>query len=106
VQTNAYRLGLITHLQAASVPLKDLACLRDLERVIQTATVADVMAAYHQLAVDDANLYTCIGTSGPHPLPPAPPMPTTQRPSRPVQVSSRYSSIGNDGGCRWKHVHL
>ena len=75
LQTNAYRLGLITHLQAASVPLKDLSCLRDLERLIETATVSDVMGAYHQLAVDDSSLYTCIGTSGPEPLPDLPTLP-------------------------------
>ena len=57
------------------MPLKDLSCLRDLERLIETATVSDVMGAYHQLAVDDSSLYTCIGTSGPEPLPDLPTLP-------------------------------
>lgn len=71
VQTNIYRLGLITHLQAEAVPLKSVQCLRDLQRMYEAATVEDVMQAYHQIPVDDGHIFTCIGTSGPNPLPEA-----------------------------------
>lgn len=69
LQTNVYRLGLITHLQAEAVPLKTVQCLRDLQRMYEAATVEDVMQAYHQIPVDDQHIFTCIGTSGPNPLP-------------------------------------
>lgn len=71
MQTNVYRLGLITHLQAEAVPLKSVQCLRDLQRMYEAATVEDVMQAYHQIPVDDSHIFTCIGTSGPTPLPEA-----------------------------------
>ena len=71
VQTNVYRLGLITHLQAEAVPLKSVQCLRDLQRMYEAASVEDVMQAYHQIPVDDDHIFTCIGTSGPNPLPEA-----------------------------------
>lgn len=69
MQTNVYRLGLITHLQADAVPLKSVQCLRDLQRMYEAATVDDVMQAYHEIPVDDDHIFTCIGTSGPNPLP-------------------------------------
>lgn len=71
MQTNAYRLGLITHLQADAVPLKSVQCLRDLQRMYEAATTEDLMQAYHRIPVDDGHIFTCIGTSGPTPLPEA-----------------------------------
>lgn len=40
-------------------------------RMLEAATLEDVYDAYNHMLVDDANLLSCIGTSGPNPLPAA-----------------------------------
>jgi hypothetical protein len=65
VQDNIYRLGLLTHLQSNEVPLKVPECLRDLRLMYEAATIDDINDAYAQFAMDDDNVFTCVGTSGP-----------------------------------------
>ena len=48
LKDNAYRLGLLTHLQCDAVPLKVPAAVRDLRRAYEAATVEDVHDAYAQ----------------------------------------------------------
>lgn len=38
-------------------------------RMLEAATPEDVYDAYDHMAVDDDSILTCIGTSGPNPLP-------------------------------------
>lgn len=64
IKSNAYWLGLLAHLQAASVPRKDLSCIRDLTFLYEAATIEDVYVAYEQLKVDENCLYSCIGIAG------------------------------------------
>lgn len=64
-----YRLNLITHLQREEVPLKSTACIRDMVIMLEAATLDDIYSAYNNMRVDDDHIITCIGTSGPHPLP-------------------------------------
>ena len=71
LQDNGYKLALLTHLQCPEVPLKRLECLRDLPHMLQAAMVDDIHDAYGKLLVDDDHIFTCIGTSGPEPLPEA-----------------------------------
>ena len=59
----------MTHLQCEEVPLKSVECLRDLQHMYEAATVDDIHDAYSRLLVDDDHIFTCIGTSGPEPLP-------------------------------------
>ncbi|XP_022996934.1 stromal processing peptidase, chloroplastic-like isoform X1 [Cucurbita maxima] len=64
IKSNAYWLGLLAHLQASSVPRKDLSCIKDLTSLYEAATIDDVYIAYNQLKVDADSLYTCIGIAG------------------------------------------
>ncbi|CAL0332060.1 unnamed protein product [Lupinus luteus] len=64
IKSNAYWLGLLAHLQASSVPRKDISCIKDLTFLYDVATVEDVYLAYEQLKVDENSLYSCIGIAG------------------------------------------
>ncbi|KAE9450976.1 hypothetical protein C3L33_17140, partial [Rhododendron williamsianum] len=63
-KSNAYWLGLLAHLQAASVPRKDITCIKDLNSLYEAATVKDLYLAYDQLKIDESSLYSCIGVAG------------------------------------------
>ncbi|GJS89789.1 stromal processing peptidase chloroplastic [Tanacetum coccineum] len=63
-KSNAYWLGLIAHLQAASVHRKDISCIKDLTMLYEAATIEDVYLAYEQLKIDEQSLYCCIGVAG------------------------------------------
>ncbi|KAI3495518.1 hypothetical protein L1887_37859 [Cichorium endivia] len=63
-KSNAYWLGLIAHLQAASVHRKDISCIKDLTKLYEAATIEDVYLAYEQLKIDEQSLYCCIGIAG------------------------------------------
>ncbi|XP_038711461.1 stromal processing peptidase, chloroplastic-like isoform X1 [Tripterygium wilfordii] len=64
IKSNAYWLGLLAHLQASSVPRKDISCIKDLIFLYEAATIEDVYLAYEQLKLDDNSLYSCIGIAG------------------------------------------
>ncbi|KAL8170335.1 hypothetical protein V2J09_022139 [Rumex salicifolius] len=64
IKTNAYWLGLLAHLQASSVPRKDISCIKDLTHLYEAATIEDIYVAYEQLRIDDNSLYSCIGVAG------------------------------------------
>ncbi|XP_020230026.1 stromal processing peptidase, chloroplastic [Cajanus cajan] len=64
IKSNAYWLGLLAHLQAASVPRKDISCIKDLIFLYEAATIEDIYLAYEQLKVDENSLYSCIGIAG------------------------------------------
>ncbi|XP_074316103.1 stromal processing peptidase, chloroplastic isoform X2 [Silene latifolia] len=64
IKANAYWLGLLAHLQADSVPRKDLTCIKDLIFLYESATIEDVYFAYEQLKVDEDSLFSCIGVAG------------------------------------------
>ncbi|XP_071715631.1 stromal processing peptidase, chloroplastic-like isoform X2 [Rutidosis leptorrhynchoides] len=63
-KSNAYWLGLIAHLQAASVHRKDISCIKDMTMLYEVASIEDVYMAYEQLKIDDQSLYCCIGIAG------------------------------------------
>ena len=63
-KSNAYWLGLVAHLQAASVHRKDISCISDLTMLYGAATIEDVYLAYEQLKIDEQSLYCCIGIAG------------------------------------------
>ncbi|KAJ0520759.1 putative processing peptidase [Helianthus annuus] len=63
-KSNAYWLGLISHLQAASIHRKDISCIKDMTMLYEAATIEDVYLAYEQLKIDDQSLYCCIGIAG------------------------------------------
>ncbi|KAG4987363.1 hypothetical protein JHK85_030346 [Glycine max] len=64
IKSNAYWLGLLAHLQASSVPRKDISCIKDLTFLYEVATIEDIYRAYEQLKVDENSLYSCIGIAG------------------------------------------
>ncbi|GMY29028.1 stromal processing peptidase, chloroplastic [Fagus crenata] len=64
IKSNAYWLGLVAHLQASSVPRKDISCIKDLTSLYEAAEIEDVYLAYDQLKVDENSLYSCIGVAG------------------------------------------
>ncbi|MED6204572.1 hypothetical protein PIB30_117508 [Stylosanthes scabra] len=64
IKSNAYWLGLLAHLQASSVPRKDISCIKDLTFLYEDASIEDVYRAYEQLKVDENSLYSCIGVAG------------------------------------------
>ncbi|CAA0811256.1 Insulinase (Peptidase family M16) family protein [Striga hermonthica] len=64
IKSNTYWLGLMAHLQATSVPSKDISCIKDLISLYEAATVEDVYTAYEQLQIDENSLYSCIGIAG------------------------------------------
>ncbi|KAI3463546.1 hypothetical protein Pfo_020209 [Paulownia fortunei] len=64
IKSNAYWLGLMAHLQATSVPRKDISCIKDLTSLYEAASVEDVYIAYEQLKIDENSLYSCIGIAG------------------------------------------
>ncbi|CAA0811234.1 Insulinase (Peptidase family M16) family protein [Striga hermonthica] len=66
IKSNTYWLGLMAHLQATSVPSKDISCIKDLISLYEAATVEDVYTAYEQLQIDENSLYSCIGIVGAH----------------------------------------
>lgn len=63
-KSNAYWLGLLAHLQATSVPRKDVSCIKDMTLLYEAATIEDLYVAYQYLKVDDASLFSCIGVAG------------------------------------------
>ncbi|KAF8409839.1 hypothetical protein HHK36_002357 [Tetracentron sinense] len=63
-KSNPYWLGLLAHLQASSVPRKDISCIKDLTSLFEAATIEDIYIAYEHLKVDDNSLYACIGIAG------------------------------------------
>ncbi|KAF5785489.1 putative processing peptidase [Helianthus annuus] len=63
-KSNAYWLGLISHLRAASIYRKDISCIKDMTMLYEAATIEDVYLAYEQLKIDDQSLYCCIGIVG------------------------------------------
>ncbi|XP_057975636.1 stromal processing peptidase, chloroplastic [Malania oleifera] len=63
-KSNAYWLGLLAHLQASSVPRKDISCIKDLTLLYEAATIDDIYLAYEQLKIDENSLYSCIGIAG------------------------------------------
>lgn len=65
VQTNAFMMQLITHLQSDAVPAKVPECLRDVRAAFEAATLEDLYVWYDQLQLSDDSIFTCIGTSGP-----------------------------------------
>lgn len=64
-----YWLGLLTHLQSSAVPGKVPECLRDLRLMYEAATIDDINDAYLHFNMDNDNVFTCVGTSGPNPPP-------------------------------------
>ncbi|XP_039024549.1 stromal processing peptidase, chloroplastic-like isoform X2 [Hibiscus syriacus] len=64
IKSNAYWLGLLAHLQAASVPRKDISCIKELTYLYEAASIEDIYLAYDQLKVDEDSLYSCIGIAG------------------------------------------
>lgn len=79
---------MLTHLQSDQVPLLRLECLRDLRRMYETVTVADVYAAYNEFKFDDGSVFTCIGTSGPTPIEIAPLQPAAAAGAGPQQIDA------------------
>ncbi|KAH6761523.1 Insulinase family protein, partial [Perilla frutescens var. hirtella] len=63
-KSNAYWLGLMAHLQATSVPRKNISCIKDLPSLYEAATIEDVYVAYEQLKIDEKSLFSCIGVAG------------------------------------------
>ncbi|XP_047940416.1 stromal processing peptidase, chloroplastic [Salvia hispanica] len=64
IKSNAYWLGLMAHLQATSVPRKDISCIKELISLYEAATIEDVYIAYEQLKIDENCLFSCIGIAG------------------------------------------
>ncbi|CAH9112963.1 unnamed protein product [Cuscuta epithymum] len=63
-KSNAYWLGLLAHLQATSVPRKDISCIKELTALYEAATIKDIYVAYEQLKIDEGSLFSCIGIAG------------------------------------------
>ncbi|XP_026658146.2 stromal processing peptidase, chloroplastic isoform X1 [Phoenix dactylifera] len=63
-KSNAYWLGLLAHLQASSIPRKDISCIKDLTSLYEAATIEDIYLAYEHLKVDDSSLFSCVGVAG------------------------------------------
>lgn len=64
IKSNAYWLGLLAHLQATSVPRKDISCITELTSLYEAATIEDIYVAYEQLKIDEGSLFSCIGIAG------------------------------------------
>ncbi|VVB07635.1 unnamed protein product [Arabis nemorensis] len=64
LKSNAYWLNLLAHLQASSVPRKELSCIKELTSLYEAASIEDIYVAYNQLKVDEDSLYSCIGIAG------------------------------------------
>ncbi|ERN11452.1 hypothetical protein AMTRI_Chr03g43670 [Amborella trichopoda] len=64
MKSNVYWLGLLAHLQASSIPRKDISCIKDLTSLYEAATIEDVYVAYNHLKVGEDSLYSCIGVAG------------------------------------------
>ncbi|KAL5778469.1 hypothetical protein ACOSP7_011395 [Xanthoceras sorbifolium] len=64
IKSNAYWLGLLSHLQASTVQRKDISCIKDLTSLYEAATIEDIYLAYQQLKVDENSLYSCVGIAG------------------------------------------
>ncbi|XP_050363025.1 stromal processing peptidase, chloroplastic-like [Argentina anserina] len=64
IKSNGYWLGLLAHLQASSVPRKDISCIKDLTTLYEIAAIEDIYLAYDQLRIDDDSLYSCVGIAG------------------------------------------
>eukprot|EP00873_Tetraselmis_striata_P020838 jgi/Tetstr1/441102/TSEL_029370.t1 len=95
---NNYWLSLLTHLQADSVPSKRLECLRDLKAMYEAATINDVYDAYSYLRLDNASVYSCIGTSGKTPPPQRPilpPNPATASGAPPLAPEAMFAALAN-----------
>ncbi|OVA08777.1 Peptidase M16 [Macleaya cordata] len=63
-KSNAYWLGLLAHVQASSVPRKDVSCIKELPSLYEAATIEDIYQAYEHLKVDEDSLFSCIGVAG------------------------------------------
>ncbi|KAF9601674.1 hypothetical protein IFM89_021726 [Coptis chinensis] len=63
-KSNAYWLGLLAHLQATSVPRKDIACIKKMPLLYEVATIEDVYLAYEFLKVDEDSLVSCMELPG------------------------------------------
>jgi predicted Zn-dependent peptidase len=87
LKTNGYWIALLTHLQAPGVPHKTVEALRDMVAVYESATVDDLYAVYDALELGDADVFTCVGTSG-KVAPPAP---------EPAVVAAGAAGAAGDG---------
>ncbi|XP_078430545.1 insulinase (Peptidase family M16) family protein isoform X2 [Wolffia australiana] len=63
-KSNPYWLGLLAHLQAHSVPRKDISCIKELNFLYESVSIDDIYLAYESLKVDDDSLFACIGIAG------------------------------------------
>eukprot|EP00898_Chlorokybus_atmophyticus_P002810 jgi/Chlat1/352/Chrsp10S01473 len=64
LKDNNYWLGLLTHLQADSVPRKSVGCVRDMPWLYENATVQDVQEIYDALDLRDEAIFTSVGVAG------------------------------------------
>lgn len=98
VQTNMFQIQLVTHLQSDAVPSAVVESVRDLSAAIEAATLEDLYTFYDRLRLSDADVFTCIGTSGPEVCLPAAPCASTASLAQP---SSRCVS-----GKPWQHLEM
>ncbi|GMH43786.1 hypothetical protein BSKO_11720 [Bryopsis sp. KO-2023] len=63
LRTNAYWVGLLTHLQSDQVVRKSVDCLRDIVPMLKTVHESDIQEAYDAFDFEE-EFYTCLGTSG------------------------------------------
>ena len=64
LKDNAYVLGLLTHTQSSTVPLKTAHALADVHLMYSAATVDDLYVAFAGLQLGATDVFTCVGTSG------------------------------------------
>lgn len=64
-QTNMFQIQLITHLQCQAVPASVVENIRDLTAALEAATLEDLYVFFDALKLSEADIFTCIGTSGP-----------------------------------------
>ena len=65
LRENAYWLDLMTHVQAAGVPRKDISSIREVSSVYNSIQVSDIYDVYSFLEIGDESIRVAIGTTGP-----------------------------------------
>ncbi|KAK9797772.1 hypothetical protein WJX73_010222 [Symbiochloris irregularis] len=94
-KTNMFQIQLVTHLQSDSVPSAVVESVRDLNAAIEAATLEDLYIFFDRLKLTDADVFTCIGTSGPE-APELPSMSQTGLPAMVTNYERTYTSYGQE----------
>lgn len=64
MRTHQYWCELLSGIQCSSSPQKDMSCIRDYEKVVNSVTARDLQLMLQTVTTDPKEVFSCIGVSG------------------------------------------